>query len=853
MQTLHRRPATTSRRGASLLAVLFGLGLWMAGLAEASAQHSNALKPDQARPWAMKLKQIEPLVNSDIAAQKLPGAVVLVGEKGKVVYRRALGQRALAPAPEKMTADTVFDAASLTKAVATATSIMVLVDRGQVRLNDTVGAFIPEIEDPAAKKVTVLQLLTHVSGYQPDFDLRVRWQNHAGMLAALATEKLQAPAGVKFVYSDIGFIVLAEIIQRVTGLDVADFSQQEIFEPLGMTSTGFRRIPLPGAPTVSTPSRPAVAVSRIAPTENIKGQQNYLGARFEGTQAQGSRILRGEVHDPTAFRMNGVAGHAGLFTTADDLAKYCQMILNQGRLGHTRILSPAAVALMTKPQLVSADGFTRGLGFDINTPFSVNRGDLFPLGSFGHTGFTGTSLWIDPSSESFVIFLSNRVHPDGKGDVSALRGRIATVVAGALGSLTPERIRAAESHYFAAMGPQIERFKARLAASKIAPAAAAQPNARVLNGIDVLEQTQFKALQGLRIGLVTNHTGRNRAGTSSIDILKATGNVRLVALFSPEHGIRGQLNQENIADAVDEQTGLPIYSLYGETRRPTPEQLKNLDALVFDIQDIGTRFYTYISTLRHVLEAAAATGIQVVVLDRPNPINGVDVEGALADENRLSFVAPHTLAVRHGMTVGELAGMMNTEQKIGAQLTVVQMQGWARSMWFDETNQTWVNPSPNMRSLTQATLYPGVGLLETTNLSVGRGTDTPFEVVGAPWLDGQKLALRLNQRPLAGVRFIPIRFKPHASVFKDQDCGGVQIIITDRSVFNAVRTGLEMASALQQVAPDDWKVDGYLRLWSNGEVFDSLKRGLGAPEIEKAWGEQLARFRQRRAAFLLYP
>ncbi len=373
-----------------------------------------------------------------------------------------------------------------------------------------------------------------------------------------------------------------------------------------------------------------------------------------------------------------------------------------------------------------------------------------------------------------------------------------------------------------------------------------------MNGIDVLEKENFKSLEGLKIGLVTNQTGRNLAGKPTIDVLKEAKNVNLVALFSPEHGIRGELDQAKIDDSKDEKTGLPVYSLYGETRRPKPEQLKDLDAIVYDIQDVGTRFYTYTATLRNVMEEAAKAGKPVYVLDRPNPINGVSVEGSLADEDKLSFIAAHTIPVRYGLTIGELAAMMNAERKIGADVRIIKMENWGRAQWFDETAQIWINPSPNMRSLTEATLYPGIGLLETTNLSVGRGTDTPFEVVGAPWIDAVKLASYLNGRALGGVRFVPVKFKPNASVFKDENCSGINIIIVDRAKFKSVRTGIEIAVALRKLFPTDWKTENYNRLLVNSEIFEMVKRGDEPETIENAWQKNLNSFKTRRAQFLLY-
>ncbi len=831
----------------------------------AIAAHSQGLPlaaPQAVGMNAAKLDQIAALVNADIADKKLPGAVVIVGHKGKIVYRKAFGNRSLVPTVEKMTVDTIFDVASLTKPVATATSIMILVERGKLRLNDTIGKFIPDIDDPEAKKVTIQQLLTHTSGYRPDFDLGEKWTGRDGMLAALKKEKLRTPSGTKFVYSDIGFIVLGEIVERISKGYLFDFAASNVFEPNLQGETRFFAAGKTVADQQATPVWAETVLTflelkkRIAPTENVRGQSSYLGMTYEGNGTSANEILRGQVHDPTSFRMGGVAGHAGLFSTADDLARYCQMLLNGGTLNGKRVMSAQTIARMTAPYVVSEDGATRGLGWDMNTSFSQNRGELFPLGSFGHTGFTGTGVWIDRVSQTFVVFLSNRVHPDGKGDVGPLRAKVSTVVASAIEDTPIEKYKQAEAEYNAAVAAQIPKFisSQRSAVSSQQSASVSSPTVRegsTLNGVDVLERDKFERLDGMKIGLVTNHTGRNLAGKQTIDILKEAPNVKLVALFAPEHGIRGLLD-DKVSDEVDAKTGLPIYSLYGETRRPMPEQLKDLDAIVYDIQDIGTRFYTYTATLKNVLEEAAKAGKPVFVLDRPNPINGSSVEGPFADESQLSFIAAHTTPVRYGLTIGELGMMMNMERKIGADLKVIKMEGWSRSMWFDETGQTWVNPSPNMRSLTEATLYPGIGLLETTNLSVGRGTDTPFEVVGSPWLDGQKLAKYLNERNLKGVRFVPIRYKPNASVFKDEQLGGVNIVITERSSFQTVRTGIEIATALRKLYPADWQVDKYARLLVNAEILDMVKRGETPENIEKVMQKHVDDFAKRRASFLLY-
>ena len=853
------------KRGAGSLIYPFFVCVYLClSAVNISSQGLPVAAPQTVGMNAAKLNQIDALVEADIAAKKLPGAVVIVGHKGKIVFRKAYGNRSLVPTVEKMTVDTIFDVASLTKPIATATSIMILVEQGKLRLSDTVGMYITDIDDPQAKRVTIQQLLTHTSGYRPDFDLGEKWTGREGMLAALKKEKLRAAPGTKFVYSDIGFIVLGEIITRLTSygdnlgwhtMTVSDFGSRNFFDQLGK-NTYFRQFePIgPEKQTVESFVHYENALPRTAPTENVRGQNSYLGSQFHGDSKTGDRILRGQVHDPTSFRMGGVAGHAGLFSTADDLARYCQMMLNGGTLNGKRLLSAHTISRMTAPYVVSESGDARGLGWDINTSFSGNRGELFPLGSFGHTGFTGTGVWIDRVSQTFVVFLSNRVHPDGKGDVGPLRAKVATVVASAVEDTPIEKWKAAEAEFNAAVAAQVPRFKAQLDAANNSQSAIRNPqSAMVLNGIDILERDKFKQLDGLKIGLVTNHTGRNLAGKQTIDILKEAANVTLVSLFSPEHGIRGELDTEKIDDSKDEKTGLPVYSLYKDgMRRPKPEQLAGLDAIVYDIQDIGARFYTYTATLKNVMEEAAKAKIPVIVLDRPNPINGNLIEGAPADEDKLSFIAAHTIPVRYGLTIGELGTMMNAERKIGADLRVIKMEGWSRSMWFDETGQTWVNPSPNMRSLTEATLYPGIGLLETTNVSVGRGTDTPFEVVGAPWIDGRKLAAYLNSRSIRGVRFVPVRFRPRASVFKDEECGGINVVITNRDEFNSVRTGYEIAAALRKNYPADWQVDKYARLLVNSEVLEAVKRGDTPQMIENAAAAKNDEFARRRALYLLY-
>src|SRR5262245_7376718 len=381
------------------------------------------------------LSAIDSVVEEDIVRKRLPGAVVLVARNGRPIFRKAYGARAVEPSREPMTVDTIFDLASLTKVVATATSVMILVERGKVRLSDPVSTYIPELKGEGRERITIEHLLTHRSGYAPDFDLRERWTSYDEAIKRLITEPLRSAPGSRFVYSDIGFIALGEVVRRVSGMTLDQFAKRNIFDPLRMKDTGF--VP------------PASLKARVAPTEKRRGQMSYLGDSGDSAGAEGEAWLRGQVHDPTSYRMNGVAGHAGLFSTVDDLFKYCQMILNGGQYNGVRVLSPLTIAEMTRPRLVSATGATRGLGWDINSSYSTNRGEIFPLGSFGHTGFSGTSIWIDPASQMFVVFLSNRVHPDGKGDVATLRGRVSSIAAASnTDDATVEKARAETAQYY---------------------------------------------------------------------------------------------------------------------------------------------------------------------------------------------------------------------------------------------------------------------------------------------------------------------------------------------------------------------------------------------------------------------
>ena len=770
----------------------------------------------------VRLAEIDALVEQAIAAKQMPGAVVVVGRGDTVVYEKAFGQRATAPLAEPMTVDTVFDLASLTKVVATTTAVMHLVERGTLRLTDPVASWVPGFERYGKSDVTIRHLLTHVSGLRPDVDLGDPWKGYDAAIELAKDEVLQSPPGERFVYSDINFFLLGHIVGRASGEPLERYTARHVFTPLGMTDTGFRP--------------PIERIGRIAPTERCR----FLDAW--PCKAPGEEPLRGVVHDPTARRMGGVAGHAGLFSTARDLTRFVRMLLGGGALGPRRVLAPLTVAKMIAPATPAGMRASRGLGWDVDTSFSANRGELMPLGSFGHTGFTGTSIWADPRTKLFVIFLSSRLHPDGAGDVGAVRARVATVAASAL----------VDAPSLAEMtGVRMTGTDFGASADPARPVAGT-PTTRVLTGIDVLARDGFEMLRGRAVGLVTNHTGRALDGASTIDLIHKAPGVSLVALFSPEHGIRGVLDQD-VPSSKDEATSLPIHSLYGATRRPTPAMLAGIDTLVFDLQDVGTRFYTYPATLGYVMEEAAKLKIKIVVLDRPNPITGWQVEGPLPDDDAIGFTAYLPMPIRHGLTLGELAQLFNAEKHLGVDLTVVRAEGWRRDQWFDHTGLTWVNPSPNMRNLTQAALYPGIGAIEYANVSVGRGTDQPFEQIGAPWIDGPRLAAALNARALPGIRVYPVTFTPASSVHAGQACQGVFFVVTNRELLQPVRLGLEVASALWRLHADRFDSKTTARLLGSATALARAKAGEDPAAIVASWAGAEANWRRLRAKYLLYP
>lgn len=720
-----------------LLGLLSGLALWLMAGRRSGLSEEGERRLDQA-------------IQEAIEQKKMPGAVLLVGHRGRVVFRRAYGQRALEPKPEPMTEDTIFDVSSLTKLVATATSVMILVERGRLQLSDPISKYLPEIQDPVAGRVTIERLLTHSSGYPNQLDLRRPWKGKEGALQELARLPVNEGTQAEFRYSDVNYIALGLIVERVSGQSLADFARANVFAPLGIERT--------------TTFCPPAELQPIAPTV-----------------WRGGVMLRGKVHGAQAERLGGVAGNGGLFSRADDLSRYCQMILDGGRWRGRTVLQPATVARMTAPIVVSRRAATRGLGWDVDSALATARGDFFPRGSFGHTGYAGVSLWVDPGSQTYAIFMSNMVHPRGQGDVRGLRARLFSIVASSLEDVDVSAWRNAESRYSTAVSTGLA------ALPEASPTPLPSPlEGRVLNGVDVWQADHFAALKGLRVGLVTDPTAVARDGTSTLDLLRKAAGI----------------------------AGLREISL--------PGSLEGIDLLVYDRPEGD-------ASLRLCLEAAAAARRKLVVLDRPNPLGGELCDGPLSDLDGSG------LPRLHGLTPGEMARMWNAEDRLKADLQVVALEGWRRSMTLEYTGL----PCPDPDTLL---FRPGLSMLESTNLQLAQD----YQWFGAPWLDGGLVADYLNGQEVEGVRFVPGR-----RVIGGQTCDGCYLVVLERARIRGLRVGLEIGCALARVYRREW-------LWQGGGRPDALfQRMHGAritpARIQDSWRAALERYRQRRRPYLIYP
>jgi uncharacterized protein YbbC (DUF1343 family)/CubicO group peptidase (beta-lactamase class C family) len=983
---------------------------------------------------------ISTLINEAIAQHQLPGAVALIGHNEKVVFDQAYGLRKLAGEPgldgtpsaaEPMTEDTIFDMASLTKVLVTTTAILQLYETGKfdpiLGLDTPVAKYLPEfvsttsikevaqtpaqnhvslseaknpcissLSTPASSPtcykstITIRQLLTHYSGLPEDISLKDDWglrtpDKAEGIRRAMASTPY-GPPGVLFKYSDINFITLGYLVEKLSGQPLEDYARQQIFAPLRMGNSQYLPIARAcgSAQTLPPYSRAAIfgdphvqkgiadcrgkqwpallILPLVAPTahDDESKANPALNPNFD-------HLLRGTVHDPTTRRMGGVAGHAGLFSTAADVSKFCQALLD--KLLHNTgpfPLRQSTLALAISPQAPStavktATIFTpngqttsgiaqRGLGWDLNSAFSRPRGAIFPItttstpGSFGHTGFTGTSIWIDPTSDTYVIVLANAIHPRGGSPISALRGQIATAAAKALG-LDTEQPRAdlsiappqehvipseANNPCISASSDSCNTLGAPLIASSAIGGPSSQPRpsasdptrtqveefgrglvpsknqasldrvtTSTLTGIDILESTHFAPLSPYHhIGLLTNQSGIDAHGTRTIDVL-ARAHIPIDVIFTPEHGLLARQDTEHLASETDEATKIPVQSLYGpkpSDKHPRQSDLKKLDAVVIDLQDAGVRFWTYETVMGYFLQDCARAHVPVIVLDRPNPIGGAPAQGPLSDPGAESYIDFMPLPVRHGLTFGELALYFNanailsgiypdtnqadpesihvgsgagasatgsnivppaTLPGLHAALTVIKMQNWTRTQYFADTGLPWLPPSPNMRTPATNIVYPAVALMETTNMSVGRGSPAPYANFGAPFVNSNELAAYLTARRIPGVTVtattLPIADDPNQYPFHGQTVPAIHLEVTDRNALDTPELGIELLSALQHNYPAQFQLEKAKTILKNGHVLADLKAGKDPRDIAATWAIPLKAFNVQRQQYLLYP
>jgi uncharacterized protein YbbC (DUF1343 family) len=755
----------------------------------APATPPSPLPAAPPEPLPLDIPAIDALVNQALAEHRMPGAVVIIGRKSGVYFRRAYGQRALLPAPLPMTTTTIFDLASLTKPIVTASLVQWLIERRLLDLDDAVSKYLPTFGAHGKAEVSVRQLLEHTGGLPIVNPLKDYKDGPERAYERVFEQRLENAPGQNYLYGDLSYIVLGALVERVSGERLDVLAKRVLFEPLGMRETGY----LP----------PRAELSRIAPTEVADERPIPL--------------IHGEVHDPRAWLLGGVAGNAGLFSTADDVARFARMLLGEGELDGVRVLSRASVQELTRPEHVP--GAVRTPGWDVTSAYSKARGRFLSARAFGHGGYTGTSLWLDPERDLFVGFLSNRVHPKPEKSVIALEGDIADA---AVAALAP------------------------------APPVCAAPRAPVQAGIDVLASRGFDSLRGRRVGLVTHRAAIDSEGRTTLDVLASAADVKLTSIMTPEHGLDAS-SEGKIADGFDSGRALPVYSLYGATLEPTARMLSDVDVLLVDLVDVGTRYYTYMSTLHQTLRAAAKFQIPVVVLDRPNPIGGVAVEGPVLEAAYENFVNYHPLPVRHGMTAGELAELINEERGLGARLEIVPAANWQRTLMQSDTGLRWQDPSPNLRDFEAALLYPAIGLVEATNVSVGRGTEQPFHVLGAPFIDAKAFMRALRAAALPGVHFGEIEFVPGAAPHQGERCHGIKATITDPLAFRPVLTGATLARILWRQNPKKWQSHKLIRLVGNRAVVEAIAGRMPMADVERSWQAELDAFRERRARHLLYP
>lgn len=706
---------------------------------------------------------------------RAPGAVAYVGDLERTYLHAAAGLRQRTPASLPAGQDTVYDLASLTKVLATATAVMQLRDAGLLDLEQPVSELLPV---PEFSAFTVRHLLTHTSGLPPTRPYFRDVTTVNEVVARAAEEALEPRPGTRRRYSDIGYILLGAIVELTAKEPFDVYCARAIWTPLGMHDTAFN----PGE----------ALAARTAATEQCRWR---------------NRVVIGKVHDENAYAVGGVAGHAGLFSTAADLARFSRGLFAG------RVLKESTLREMAAPTHVPTYPW-QGLGWKRNPWAGASEGHLPARNAIGHTGWTGTCIWIDLDTGRFLILLSNTCHPSrDRRNNRALRQSFSTPVAKAL---YPDR-------------------------------------ANVHTGVDRLMWEGLHRHAGARIGLLTNHAATDHLGRHILEVFRLDPAVRLRRLFSPEHGLDGQAEAGERVGA--QQAPVPVVSLYGERRRPLRSELDDLDLFLIDLQDIGSRYYTYMSSMRECLIACAAAGVPVQVLDRPNPIGGTILEGALP-ERVGSFVCSARVPVRHGMTMGELAEhFRRTEPELrGLQLSVAELDGWRRDLHHDGTALPWRPPSPNIPNPDTALLYVGMCLFEGTNLNEGRGTMTPFKLVGAPWLDAPAILRAMPASALTGLEAAPMQYTPvsipgkaTSPRFQNHLCRGIRVEVADRHAARPFTFAVAFIRAALERHPDRFEITSFFDTLAGGSALRSqLAQGMSAAEIAEAARDELAEFDRNR-------
>lgn len=646
-------------------------------------------------------------LEQSVRAAKAPGAVAWVGNADGCLFQGATGLRQRVPEPLPASIDTIYDLASLTKVIATTTAAMLLWESGRLDLDAPLTTWLPH---PALAAYTPRQLLTHTTGLPAGRPLHLEVDSYDAAVRQIAATPSDWRPGSRRRYSDLGFILLGKVVAAAAGQPFATFCRRRIFAPLNMQRTGF--------------NPPAAWQVNCAATEQCPWR---------------GRIMRGEVHDENAWAIGGISGHAGLFAPAEDIARFCQGMLDG------RILRRETLAEMLKMTHVPTYPW-QALGWKVDPWRDGAEGYLPFRSAFGHTGWTGTSIWIDFDSGLYTILLSNTCHPSrAHRDNRTLRRVFHTAV------------------------------HARYCPTK--------SNAHT--GLDRLVWDEFAPLRGKRVAVLTHQAAVDQLGRPVLDVLALAREVQVTRIYSPEHGLRGQA--EAGAKVASERGSTPVISLYGDRKRPAREELRNVDVFVVDLQDVGARFYTYIATMKECMAACAEARVPMIILDRPNPLGNAVVEGPLPERTD-SLVCAAEVPTRHGMTIGEIALLFwrSAYSSRGFDVRILSVDGWPNTLRAEALPQPWTPPSPNIPTAETALLYSGMCFFEGVNLNEGRGTETPFQLIGAPWLDATGVLALLPPEAAIGctleaTTYTPVVIAGKASSprYKGERCTGIRIRVTD--------------------------------------------------------------------------